>query len=31
VIACYGGMSQDEAEASIRIFGEEVLPELHRW
>jgi len=31
VIANYGGMSQDEAEASIRLFAEEVLPELHRW
>jgi alkanesulfonate monooxygenase SsuD/methylene tetrahydromethanopterin reductase-like flavin-dependent oxidoreductase (luciferase family) len=31
VIASYGGMSQAEAEASIRLFGEEVLPELHRW
>ncbi len=31
VIASYGGMSQAEAEASIRLFAEEVLPELHRW
>lgn len=31
VISNYGGMSQAEAEASIRLFAEEVLPELHAW
>jgi hypothetical protein len=31
VIAHYGGMAPDEAEASLRLFAEEVLPELHRW
>jgi len=31
MIANYGGMPQEEAEASIRLFAEEVLPELHTW
>lgn len=31
LIASYGGLSPAEAEASIRLFAEEVLPELHRW
>jgi alkanesulfonate monooxygenase SsuD/methylene tetrahydromethanopterin reductase-like flavin-dependent oxidoreductase (luciferase family) len=31
MIACYGGMSPDEAEASLRLFATEVLPELQRW
>ena len=29
LISSYGGMPQEEAEASIRLFGEEVLPALH--
>jgi alkanesulfonate monooxygenase SsuD/methylene tetrahydromethanopterin reductase-like flavin-dependent oxidoreductase (luciferase family) len=31
MISSYGGMSEAEAEASIRLFAEEVLPELHSW
>ncbi len=31
VIANYGGMPPDVAERSIRLFAEEVLPELKRW
>jgi alkanesulfonate monooxygenase SsuD/methylene tetrahydromethanopterin reductase-like flavin-dependent oxidoreductase (luciferase family) len=31
MIANYGGMPQAEAEASVRLFAEEVLPELHTW
>ena len=31
MIVSYGGMSQAEAEASVRLFAEEVLPELHSW
>jgi alkanesulfonate monooxygenase SsuD/methylene tetrahydromethanopterin reductase-like flavin-dependent oxidoreductase (luciferase family) len=31
LICHYGGMSVDAAEASIRLFAEAVLPELHRW
>ena len=31
MIVSYGDMSQAEAEASIRLFAEGVLPELHRW
>jgi alkanesulfonate monooxygenase SsuD/methylene tetrahydromethanopterin reductase-like flavin-dependent oxidoreductase (luciferase family) len=31
MIASYGGMSQVEAEASVRLFAEAVLPELHAW
>jgi len=27
----YGSLPGDRAEASMRMFGEEVLPELHRW
>ncbi len=28
LISSYGGMSQEEAEASVRLFGKEVLPAL---
>jgi alkanesulfonate monooxygenase SsuD/methylene tetrahydromethanopterin reductase-like flavin-dependent oxidoreductase (luciferase family) len=31
VIANYGGMPPDVAEQSIRLFADEVLPELRRW
>jgi len=31
LISSYGGMSPDEAEASLRLFATEVLPELQRW
>ncbi len=31
MIVNYGGMSPDQAEASVRLFAEEVLPELHAW
>ncbi len=31
MIVNYGGMSQAEAEASVRLFAKEVLPELHKW
>src|SRR5262245_19639723 len=31
VIANYGGMPPDVAERSIRLFAQEVLPELKRW
>ncbi|KAA0233456.1 MAG: Alkanal monooxygenase alpha chain [Acidimicrobiales bacterium] len=31
LISNYGGMTLDEAESSIRLFAEEVLPELHSW
>jgi alkanesulfonate monooxygenase SsuD/methylene tetrahydromethanopterin reductase-like flavin-dependent oxidoreductase (luciferase family) len=31
LIASYGGLAPAEAEASVRLFAEEVLPELHRW
>ena len=27
----YGGMPFDYAERSMRLFGREVLPELHQW
>jgi alkanesulfonate monooxygenase SsuD/methylene tetrahydromethanopterin reductase-like flavin-dependent oxidoreductase (luciferase family) len=27
----FGGIPDDEAEASLRLFAAEVLPELHRW
>ena len=27
----YGGMPQDEALASMRLFAERVLPELKSW
>jgi len=30
-IVHYGGMSLAEAEASVRLLGEQVLPELHSW
>lgn len=30
LISSYGGMCQEEAEASVRLFGEEVLPALRR-
>jgi alkanesulfonate monooxygenase SsuD/methylene tetrahydromethanopterin reductase-like flavin-dependent oxidoreductase (luciferase family) len=31
LIAHYGGMAVEDAEASLRLFSETVLPELHRW
>lgn len=31
LISHYGGMPVEEAEASVRLFAEEVLPELQRW
>lgn len=31
MIVKYGGMPQEEAERSVRLFAKEVLPELHRW
>jgi alkanesulfonate monooxygenase SsuD/methylene tetrahydromethanopterin reductase-like flavin-dependent oxidoreductase (luciferase family) len=31
MISHYGGMAPEEAEASIRLFAEEVLPELRAW
>ena len=31
LIPHYGGMSVADAEASMRLFAETVLPELHRW
>jgi alkanesulfonate monooxygenase SsuD/methylene tetrahydromethanopterin reductase-like flavin-dependent oxidoreductase (luciferase family) len=31
MISHYGGMTPEEAEASVRLFAEEVLPELHGW
>ncbi len=31
VLGRYGGMPVDEAEASLRLFAEQVLPELHAW
>jgi len=31
MIAYYGGMPVELAEQSLRLFAEEVLPELHRW
>jgi len=31
IIVSYGGMPQEEAERSLRLFAAEVLPELHRW
>jgi alkanesulfonate monooxygenase SsuD/methylene tetrahydromethanopterin reductase-like flavin-dependent oxidoreductase (luciferase family) len=31
VIPHYGGMAAAEAEASLRLFAEAVLPEVHRW
>lgn len=31
LISYYGGMSLEEAEASLRLFAAEVLPEVQRW
>ena len=31
LIAHYGGMPLDVAERSLRLFADEVLPELKRW
>jgi len=31
LIANYGGMPIDEAEASLSLFAREVLPEIRRW
>ena len=31
LIAHYGGMPVEEAERSLRLFAEEVLPEVRRW
>jgi hypothetical protein len=31
MISNYGGMALEEAEASLRLFAREVLPELQRW
>jgi alkanesulfonate monooxygenase SsuD/methylene tetrahydromethanopterin reductase-like flavin-dependent oxidoreductase (luciferase family) len=31
VVAEYGGMPFELAEQSLRLFAEEVLPEIHRW
>ena len=31
VIARYGGMQVGDAEASLRLFAEQVLPEVHAW
>jgi alkanesulfonate monooxygenase SsuD/methylene tetrahydromethanopterin reductase-like flavin-dependent oxidoreductase (luciferase family) len=31
LLSSYGGMAPAEAEASVRLFAEEVLPELQRW
>ena len=31
LISHYGGMPVEEAEQSVRLFAEEVLPELQRW
>jgi alkanesulfonate monooxygenase SsuD/methylene tetrahydromethanopterin reductase-like flavin-dependent oxidoreductase (luciferase family) len=31
MISSYGGMSLETAEASLRLFAAEVLPELHHW
>lgn len=31
LICHYGGMPVELAEQSVRLFAEEVLPELHRW
>jgi alkanesulfonate monooxygenase SsuD/methylene tetrahydromethanopterin reductase-like flavin-dependent oxidoreductase (luciferase family) len=31
LIAHYGGMPVEEAERSLRLFAERVLPEVHRW
>jgi hypothetical protein len=31
MIAHYGGMPFDTAEASLRLFAEHVLPEIRSW
>jgi hypothetical protein len=31
MISNYGGMPVETAEASLRLFAAEVLPEMHRW
>jgi hypothetical protein len=31
LISYYGGMPIELAEQSLRLFSEEVLPELERW
>jgi hypothetical protein len=31
VIARYGGMSFEDAEGSLRLFAQRVLPEVHSW
>jgi hypothetical protein len=31
MISSYGGLPRELAEESVTLFGEEVLPELHRW
>jgi alkanesulfonate monooxygenase SsuD/methylene tetrahydromethanopterin reductase-like flavin-dependent oxidoreductase (luciferase family) len=31
LIVSYGGMPIEEVEGSLRLFAEEILPELHRW
>jgi hypothetical protein len=31
LISYYGGMPVEMAEQSLRLFAEEVLPELHAW
>ncbi|HTY18178.1 MAG TPA: LLM class flavin-dependent oxidoreductase [Myxococcota bacterium] len=31
LIAHYGGMPLEDAERSLRLFAEHVLPEVHRW
>ena len=31
VIARYGGMQVEDAEESLRLFAEQVLPEVHAW
>jgi alkanesulfonate monooxygenase SsuD/methylene tetrahydromethanopterin reductase-like flavin-dependent oxidoreductase (luciferase family) len=30
-IPLYGGMALEDAESSVRLFAEQVLPELHSW
>ncbi|MFD2399232.1 hypothetical protein ACFSVJ_24120 [Prauserella oleivorans] len=27
---CFGGLPLDKAEASMKLFGEKVIPELHK-
>jgi hypothetical protein len=31
MISWYGGMPLEDAEKSLRLFAQRVLPELHRW